>query len=850
MYNRQKISGPSSNRRKAGNIQTNKVQSNPVANQKADTGNPGCFLILMLIFGILCVLFSIPLFLQDETKAGLLFVFAGIMSAMPLVRFYIIKSNNKTNAAQEETLSMPDVEEPTTYVDEDVSQEVQGTAIDKPVESYSKHDVIDGSDVDPLFEKAAHFIVMRQQCSETMLGAKFGIGFNRAKRLVGQLEQAGIVVSGDPWNPKEVVCKDEEHLAQILQQSKVQNLDGGQKKTPSGKSNSEKSKIVIPNIDPLFKDVVLHVVMAQGASTKNIQRVFSIEQDRANRLLEQMEIGGFVGKEDEDGSRPVLCKSLEQMDYMLEHNIALSEKSTKNAVSNKPQNIDDIMKKADDQGLKSLTNSSVNRMPDSLFQEMVSDVNKLYEYLRATSKIEKVLQSLNVMAINDSDGEKNILTIDFRLAVIVIDDLLICYKNLGYDVNGERVENMAITLFVVKLLVDSSTNLITQDFLTGQCKDIANNFLKSLETKSTNTLPEDKLILPEILKQGAVDKSIINRYLTLMYELSSTLAKVDGKISVEESTFMSKVLQDISELTEDTNSPVPKLNNRQEKKDIEQSQAKPKAMKAERELNKLIGLESVKEEVARLTNFVKVQQMRKEKGMATSPISYHCVFTGNPGTGKTTVARILAEIYRDLGLLSKGHLIETDRSGLVAEYVGQTAVKTNKIIDSAIGGVLFIDEAYSLVQGGNNDFGMEAISTLLKRMEDDRDKLVVVLAGYGNEMKTFIDSNPGLQSRFNRYIHFPDYSAKDLMDIAKLDIKKLDYKLDKEANTLLSNLFLDAVAHKDKNFGNGRFARNIVEKILENQATRLSSQTDITEDDLRNITVADIPNLEKKPEKS
>ncbi len=184
MYNRQKISGPSSNRRKAGNIQTNNVQSNPVANQKVDTGNPGIFLILMLIFGILCVLFSIPLFQQDETEAGLLFVFAGIMSAMPLVRFYIIKSNNKTNAAQEETLSARNVEEPTTYVDEDICQEVQGTAIDEPVESTSKQDVINGPDVDPLFEKAAHFIVMRQQCSAVMLGAKFGIGFNRAERLI------------------------------------------------------------------------------------------------------------------------------------------------------------------------------------------------------------------------------------------------------------------------------------------------------------------------------------------------------------------------------------------------------------------------------------------------------------------------------------------------------------------------------------------------------------------------------------------------------------------------------------------------------------------------------------------
>lgn len=203
----------------------------------------------------------------------------------------------------------------------------------------------------------------------------------------------------------------------------------------------------------------------------------------------------------------------------------------------------------------------------------------------------------------------------------------------------------------------------------------------------------------------------------------------------------------------------------------------------------------------------------------------------------------MAQIYSELGILKKGQLVETDRSGLVAEYVGQTAVKTNKIIDSALDGVLFIDEAYSLVQGGNNDFGMEAISTLLKRMEDDRDRLIVILAGYGDEMKQFIDSNPGLQSRFNRYIHFADYSAEDLMKIFKLNIKKYDYVLSEDAESVLESLFKYAVDHKDKNFGNGRFARNILEKTLENQASRLASVGEITEEMLKTIESQDIPLL-------
>lgn len=190
-------------------------------------------------------------------------------------------------------------------------------------------------------------------------------------------------------------------------------------------------------------------------------------------------------------------------------------------------------------------------------------------------------------------------------------------------------------------------------------------------------------------------------------------------------------------------------------------------------------MENVKEEVRALANYVKVQKQRADAGLKTPKLSYHLVFTGSPGTGKTTVARIVATIYHNIGILKKGHTIETDRSGLVAEYVGKTAIKTNKIIDAALNGVLFIDEAYSLVpEQKGSDYGQEAISTLLKRMEDDRDSLVVIIAGYNNEMKRFIDSNPGLQSRFNRYIHFNDYSADELYQMfTKLYLKKTNTPL-------------------------------------------------------------------------
>ena len=255
----------------------------------------------------------------------------------------------------------------------------------------------------------------------------------------------------------------------------------------------------------------------------------------------------------------------------------------------------------------------------------------------------------------------------------------------------------------------------------------------------------------------------------------------------------------------------------------------------------LIGLSEVKTEVSALIDFVKIQQEREKKGLKSVGLSYHCVFTGNPGTGKTTVARILATIYRDLGVLKKGHLVETDRSGLVAEYVGQTAVKTNKIIDSALDGVLFIDEAYSLAQGGNNDYGQEAISTLLKRMEDDRERLIIILAGYPKEIKRFIDSNPGLQSRFNRYIHFSDYSVEELKQIFLLNAKNNQYEIDEKGLIQLDQVLDSALKHKDESFGNGRFVRNLFEKTIQNQAIRLSNQTNTTAEELLLLKAEDIP---------
>jgi len=260
------------------------------------------------------------------------------------------------------------------------------------------------------------------------------------------------------------------------------------------------------------------------------------------------------------------------------------------------------------------------------------------------------------------------------------------------------------------------------------------------------------------------------------------------------------------------------------------------------ELDELIGLGSVKKEVRSLANFVKVQKQREAQGLKTAKVSYHLVFYGSPGTGKTTVARIVGRIYKDLGVLKKGHTVETDRAGLVAKYMGQTAQQTDTVIQKALDGVLFIDEAYSLVpEGGNGqDYGQEAISTLLKRMEDYRDRLVVIIAGYKNEMQRFIDSNPGLQSRFNRYIDFPDYTGMELADIFKMYMKKNQYTLAPDAEAFLKEQFEYAVAHKDRNFGNARYARNVFEKTIQQQANRLAGKTNPSASELTELTVDDL----------
>ena len=258
-----------------------------------------------------------------------------------------------------------------------------------------------------------------------------------------------------------------------------------------------------------------------------------------------------------------------------------------------------------------------------------------------------------------------------------------------------------------------------------------------------------------------------------------------------------------------------------------------------KELEGYIGLTLIKKEVQSLINLVSIQKLRKQNDLPVEDLSLHMVFSGNPGTGKTMIARLMSRVYRSLGILSKGQLVEVDRGGLVAGYVGQTAIKTGEVIQKAMGGVLFVDEAYALTDHGETDYGQEAVDTLLKAMEDHRDDLVVIVAGYTELMETFIHSNPGLESRFNRFMNFPDYTVEEMLAIFDMRCQKSGYELEPAARDLLKGL-LALFSLDSRGFGNARGVRNLFERAVSAQANRLAALPQVTRDELMRLTCDDL----------
>ena len=441
-----------------------------------------------------------------------------------------------------------------------------------------------------------------------------------------------------------------------------------------------------------------------------------------------------------------------------------------------------------------------------------------------------------------------------ELSTIFLSDVNYLSEKLGHEMSLDNYESCGFVSLLLRLRTNAPAatdwnRLVLQAFVDREIE--MGPLVHNLEKNHAQLESTGELFLFSAIF-GGYSPDAVRKYMRLMYDYTAALANIDGTLTPEEVQWLQYLERYIGNNRSAARRPgfvkcstrvvnykdTPLKDAVKRNFRIQKEEHVPSG-EAVKQLDSLIGLSTVKKEVVTFYNFIRVQNERKKKGLSVPPTSYHFVFSGNPGTGKTTIARIMAEIFKDLGVLQKGHLVEATRADLVAGYMGQTAIKTNKVIDEALDGVLFIDEAYTLARSAENDYGQEAIDTLLKRMEDDRERLVVIIAGYTEEIKRFVNSNPGLSSRFNRYIDFPDYSEDELAQIFRSFLAKYDYKMGTAAAAAMKRCIAEAVSKKDSRFGNGRYVRNLFEKVIEKQANRLAASPDLSRVDVSCLTVPD-----------